>query len=205
MSKAIRILGAAAVVLGLLLPVNSLAAEHEQSESPAMSFDYLAGIGFMFGGDTIATYVTTFPPGSTLAGETANLDVKGGNGGYYFIGAGATWPRQNLALELHWGLFKDSVGDAGRFSRLATELMLFTELGRWRLGAGAMHHGSPEFKDDDLGNLEFDDATGWLVQLDYHFDVASIGVRHGNIDYELGDSSLNGDHWGIIGTLHFGD
>ncbi len=204
MRKAVKYWCAAAVMVGLLLPATSLAADHEQSESSAISINYLVGIGFMAGGDTIATYTTTFPSGSLLAGETADLDVKGGNGGYYFIGAGAQWPRYNLGLELHWGLFKDSVGDAGRFSRLATELMLFTELGDWRVGAGAMHHGSPEFKDDDLGNLEFEDATGWLVQVEYQFENASLGVRHGAIDYELSASSLNGDHWGVIGTIRFG-
>ncbi|MDJ0907254.1 MAG: hypothetical protein QNI96_14635 [Woeseiaceae bacterium] len=184
--------------------MSGYAAEPVPDDTATVTFEYLLGIGFMAGGDTIATYEVTYPPGSLLGGETVDLDVKGGNGGYYFIGAGAHLPRYNLGTEIHWGLFKDGVGDAGRFSRLASEFILYAELNRWRIGGGVMHHGSPEFKDDQLGNLEFKDAVGWLGQLEYRFEAGTLGVRYGDIDYELDTLTVNGDHWGLFGVLRFG-
>ncbi len=185
-------------------PLFGHAEEPPDLEQPAITTELLAGIGFMTGGDTIATYQVTYPSGSLLAGETVDLDVKAGRGGYYFIGAGARLPRYSLGAELHWGLFKDMVGDAGQFSRLATELVVFAELDRWRLGGGAMHHGSVEFKDDELGRYEFDDAVGWLAQLEYAFEFGTLGIRYGDIDYELDSLVVDGDHWGVFGVLRFG-
>ena len=58
-----------------------------------------------------------------------------------------------------------------RFDRYPLELIPFYNFGDHRLGAGISHHLSAELElEDFLGpDVEFDDATGWLVEYDYSF------------------------------------
>jgi len=182
-------------------------AESADSNALAFRFNSLITLGLSGGGDTIARYR------GTLFGEPAEFEVDAGGDVSLFGGVSLRWPHLHTGLLAQVGLFSGGPGNLeqrAEFSRVPLELIVVFDWKRFQPGLGVTHHFSPRFTDEGILNiaLDFEDATGVVLQLEYLFDRFNVGLRHVGIDYEpinaRGAPGLNGDHWGITGTFRFG-
>ncbi len=189
-------------LLFLVCALSATADEHQPEESVLIT--PLLSVGLTAGGDTIATYRVEY------LGDEFDADVDAGEVFFLYGGVSMTWPRAHLGLQLQGGLFGGGVGgwdDSADFTRWPVELIAFFESSKLRVGVGVTRHFSPKFEEEGTAGdleLDFDDASGWLAQLEYISGNASIGLRHVMIDYEIGDAELDGDHWGLYGTFRVG-
>ena len=179
-----------------------LAQETGEAEDTAFKISPVLSMGLTGGGDTIARYRVEF------FGEETDADVDAGDVFFFYGGAKLFWPNSNLGLTIQGGLFGGGVGnydERADFTRWPVEIIGTYETERWRLGAGVTRHFSPTFEEEGVGDnkLEFDDADGTLFQLEYKINNVAIGLRHVQIDYEIGVAKLAGDHWGVFGTVTF--
>lgn len=194
--------------IALLATFGVSGAELTDSNASAFRFNPLITMGLSGGGDTIAKYR------GTLFGEPAEFEVDAGGDILLFGGVDLSWPRRHTGLLVQAGFFSGGPGNfeqSAEFSRVPLELIAVFHWKRFRPGVGVTHHFSPRFRDEGITNLslDFEDATGSVLQLDYLFDRFNVGLRHVVIDYSLSDAlgapGLDGDHWGITGTLRFGE
>lgn len=163
---------------------------------------FVAG-GLTAGGDTIATYTVVY------LGDEFLSSVDAGETGYLFGGVNLMWPKTGLGLQLQGGLFGGGVGigeNSVDLTRYPVELIGTFERGKWRAGIGVTRHNSPKFEDktDTPFTLDFKDASGTVIQLDYLFERFSVGLRRVEIDYELPFATLDASHWGLNGEYRFG-
>ena len=179
-------------------------AEAAENTTVAVQFNPLVAAGLTAGGDTIATYRVEF------WGDDYHSDLDLGGTYFMYGGFSIQWPSHNVGILLQGGFFSDLIGDYddnADFTRWPVELIGFVETEKFRVGLGMTHHFSPTFDEDGFDNakLEFDDASGWLLQVEYMFENFSLGIRHVQIDYEIDSNQLDGNHWGLSATYRFGN
>ena len=120
------------------------------------------------------------------------------------------WPEAHVGMLLQGGLATTGVGssdDGVDFKRWPVEAIGFVEAGKMRFGLGLTHHFAPTFDEDGTGDnlrVEFDDANGWIAQIEYHSGPATIGLRYVDISYDFATLEIDGEHWGLFGTYIFG-
>ncbi|MDA3139646.1 hypothetical protein I8F95_12365 [Vibrio metschnikovii] len=147
----------------------------------------VAGVGYGFGGEKIFEGLYT-------NGKTD--DVKSNEGISIFGGIDINLA-QNITVRGTVGYKFDSIsatnGDVS-FSRVPLELIVFKGFNNHKIGAGITHQKNVKFeckvKGICSGDVEFDDATGFVAQYEYAFAPAkmsknhfAIGVKYTNIEY----------------------
>jgi len=187
-------------ILGMILCF----AQAPAARAETMQFNPLVSAGLTAGGDTIATYRAEF------WGEEYDADLDLGGTFFMYGGFSLQWPSHDVGMIFQGGFFSSFIGDYDEnadFTRWPVELIGFVKTEKLRVGLGMTYHFSPTFEEDGFGDnkLKFDDASGWLLQIEYMFRNVSVGVRHVQIDYEIDSSQLDGDHWGLFATYQFGN
>ena len=191
-------------VAGLLLG----GAAHAVEPSPAMvdarrvHVAPFVSMGLTGGGDTLATYPVVY------LGEIDNVDVKLGGNFFIYGGARIFWPAARLGVLLQGGAFVGGIGgyeESVDLTRWPVEAIAFYQAGPLSLGAGVTHHLSPTFQENGLLNrgIDFEDATGAVVQAEYGFGQWGVGLRYSAIDYTFQGITLNADNWGLYGSYRF--
>lgn len=162
------------------------------------NFTGIAAIGLTFGGDTFTK--VKFDNGD-------NDNIKAGE--LALFSGGFVYEQNDFQLQATLGYYSDRAsGDNGdvRFTRLPLEVLGFWRQEKFRLGGGITHHINPEFEIDiddniDNGTVEFDNATGFIVQADYLFeDGLALGLRFTAVEYEEDQlpDKIDGDSIGIM-------
>lgn len=194
-----------AVTCSALVPfTTAFANEDASSAGSSVEIHPIGTLGFTQGGDTLGTYRVEF------LGETSDVDVDAGDSIFLYGGIEIRWPEAHVGMLLQGGLATTGVGnyeDGVDFRRWPVEAIGFVEAGNFRLGLGATHHFSPTFDEDGLGGdlrVEFDNASGWIAQVEYRSGPAAIGLRYVDIDYDFSTLTIAGEHFGLFGTYIFG-
>lgn len=193
-------------LLLVLRPGIGFAAEPGADGPRGLDFSPVAAFGLTGGGETIARYRGIF------LGDEIDLDVDAGGTFFVYGGASLSWPVHHVGLLIQGGIFDGGFSNFEQkadFHRWPIELIGFFDWNRFRVGLGATRHLSPKFEDEGIQNysLDFRDASGSLIQLDYAVKRFTVGLRYVVIDYELdvpGGPTIDGDHWGIAGSYRFG-
>ena len=119
----------------------------------------------------------------------------------------ATAPESSPSLETQFTVgwkFDNSGAKNGEISwtRYPVELLQFYTNEKWRLGAGLTYHLRPTLKSKgvvDGINVNFDDALGLVFEVDYiNSGKNYIGARVVLIDYQIEDTSVDGNSIGIV-------
>ncbi len=159
----------------------------------AADVDGVLKAGFDFGGDTLVNAVFT-------NGDTDSIKANEG----FFVGAGAAFFNNSRTVSteitINWkytGISAEN-GDID-FTRFPVDALVFYNFPKARLGAGATYHLNPELEGSDAGTgfvgggagrVEYDDALGFLVQVDWRIaEKVAIGLRYTSLEYELPNSS----------------
>ena len=147
-------------------------------------FDYMIELGLHSGGDTLET--VPFEDGSTE-------DIEGGK--FFSLNLGIAWDMgESIESRFNLGIKYDTVdGNNGSvdFSRYISHFLLFYKVGNWRLGGGYAYHwdieldGSGVASDASYANARYDDASGYVAQIDYYFtENAYVGIQYTDIEYD---------------------
>lgn len=199
------------LVCALIMPVMS-ANGHAQdapyqnpSEKPEEKngFQFIMSLGITFGGDD-------FVEVKDENGDNVD-DLEAG--GLLYLGAGTNYRfnQSPVSLQAQIAYHYDSVdadnGDAS-FDRIEIDIIPFYNIGKHRIGLGLTQHFGPTLDmnlDYLKGNVDFDDATGVLLEYDYIMQSNfAIGVRYTDIKYEVSDvdnASVDGSNFGLF--MHY--
>lgn len=162
-------------------------AEPENTEVDTLpedmdTFDLMLAAGITFGGEDLAT-------------TTDGVSVT--TGGLIYLAAGGVFHvSPNFDVQASFGYHFDTVNaenGSADFTRTFIEVLPFykTESGN-RFGVGFTQVMSPEFSGPFGSGIEFDDASGMIIEYDWSISgnstgVASnayIGLRYVNLSYE---------------------
>lgn len=161
-------------------------------------------LGLHIGGDTIA--------GATIVGGGSD-EVKAGQ-----LLSGALglegYLTESILMKASIGLKMDFISASNgdiTFIRVPAELLAFYVGESISLGVGVTQHLGPTLEGDGVAaavNADFDDATGFIVQLDYPLNEKGyLAFRYTSINYNVVGSSvdIDGSSIGIIIGVKFGD
>lgn len=164
------------------------------------------------GGDDL--FKVEFSDGESETVEAGGLiDLKAGLS-YRFNQAPVSL---QTTLEFHFDKVTAKNGDAS-FSRFPIELLAFYHINQHRIGFGPTLHTGIELDIDfdasvlslgtAKGKIDFDDATGFIVEYGYRFKdtPATLAVRAVQIDYKVSSgngNNIDGSHLGLYGYLNF--
>ncbi|MBO6753528.1 MULTISPECIES: hypothetical protein [Spongiibacter] len=186
----------------VILPV-AAQAQVLSPTSPEPVFRGIVNAAVTDGGDDLAK--VQFKNASSEKIKAGSLLMLGG--GVLIQPRGSAFSYQ-LTANYHFDSITAKNGDAS-FDRFPLEALVFYNNGQHRFGVGVSHHLSPEveFDFDDFAKetVEFDDATGFVVE--YNYEISErvwLGLRHTSITYEVSDingAEVDGDHFGL--TAHF--
>ena len=182
-----------------------------------MSNNKLIAMLFLFSTFSTNTLAADIRPigliGAYLGGENlvettaSDLDA----GGLLYFGGGILVEQQesNLSFQATLGYKFDYVdfytsfgpGDA-TISSLPLELTAYIRNNNIRIGGGIAYHIDPEYEFcvDSLGcdHYNFDDALGLIAELSIDLQqLAFIGFRYTNIDYEIYGASIDASNFGV--------
>lgn len=185
------------------LSVNSYADHNDNYQDGAGHYRGIVAIGLTFGGDTFTT--VQFDNGD-------NESIKAGE--LALFGGGLVYEQDNWQIQGTINYYSDRTsGENGDvcFTRIPVELLGFWKQGNFRLGGGITHHLNPEFEIDidnsaENGTIEFNDATGFVIQGDYLFsNQFGLGLRYTSIEYEVDfvNEKVDGDSVGVIFSYVF--
>ena len=133
------------------------------------------------------------------------------------IGAGYRPPGGAFSVQATISWHSDSVSaglDRAAFDRFPVDVLGFYELGSHRLGVGASLSLNPrlDMKDANGDEVDFENATGVLVQYDYRWRNLGFGIRYVDVEYEVdsingtagtGSEAIDGSHVGLMLTIPF--
>lgn len=198
-----RALASSAILLGSSAFCLSSYADGQNDHSSTNTIRGIASIGLTFGGDTFTK--VKFDNGD-------NDNIKAGELAIFSVGA--IYEQNNWQVQGTIGYYADTAsGENGdvHFTRVPLEVLGFWKKDNFRLGAGITHHLSPEFEVDIDGNsangaVDFDDATGFVIQGDYFFaNRFGLGLRLTSVEYETEflAEKIDGDSVGIMFSFVF--
>ncbi|WP_332399452.1 outer membrane beta-barrel protein [Vibrio metschnikovii] len=170
----------------LALPKLALALLLGSSCANANIISGVAGVGYGFGGEKI--FEGLYDNGKTD-------DVKSNEGISIFGGVDINLIN-NFILRGTVGYKFDAIfasnGEVS-FNRVPLELIVFKGFNNHKIGAGITHQKNVKFECNVkgiCGDIEFDDATGFVAQYEYAFSPAkmsknhfAIGVKYTHIEY----------------------
>lgn len=176
--------------------------------APAQALEVrgIAKLGFDFGGDTLVTAVYT-------SGTTSKIKANEGmylGGGVSLLTSGKS---MSFDLTAAWKFTSiDATNQTFDFTRFPLEALAFYNFSGdhgVRLGGGLAYQLNPKFKASGSlanGTINFDNAVGYVVQLDYlaksHPNARggiNWGLRYTAADYEAdGVPTASGDGLGIF-------
>ena len=189
-----------------MIPICVLAQDNSKQQNlldqNMKSFYWTISLGLDFGGDTLVTMIYT---------DGHDSDIKAGE--LFHFNAGVIIPNGTTDFEtqftIGWKFDKSSAenGDVS-FDRFPVEILEFYKLRRFRFGGGITYHINPSLDGDGFASgieAEFDDALGFVLQVDYMFRQFSVGLRYTDIEYEVKDSGVDvdGNSIGIVLGLRF--
>ena len=158
--------------------------------------------GLDFGGDTMVTVIYT---------DGHDNDIKAGELAYF--NAGVIIPNGTSDFETQFTIgwkFDKSSADNGdvSFDRFPIEMLEFYKLGRFRFGGGLTYHLNPSLDGDGVASAieaDFDDALGFVLQVDFLFRQGSVGLKYTDIEYQVEGSEVDvdGNSIGIVFGLRF--
>jgi hypothetical protein len=198
-----RALASTAILLGSSTLCLSSYADDQNDNGSAYKIRGIASIGLTFGGDTFTK--VKFDNGD-------NDNIKAGE--LAIFSAGAIYEQENWQVQGTIGYYSDRAsGDNGDvcFTRIPLEVLGFWKKDNFRLGAGITHHLNPEFEVDidgsiANGTIDFDDATGFVIQGDYFFaNQFGLGLRFTSVEYEADflEKKIDGDSVGFLVSYAF--
>ena len=123
--------------------------------------------------------------------------------GGVFPTAATAYPNLETQLSIGWKFDNSSAknGDVD-WDRYPIELLQFHRTENWRFGAGITYHLNPKLEGSgDASHIQadFDDALGYIVEIDYLTSSNSIlGAKFTFIDYEINATSLSGNSVGVV-------
>ncbi len=157
----------------------------------AGDYDMLFQFGVDVGGDELfsATYTN---------GDTVNIDA----GDLLQIGVGTTFQTlpsrfPELETQLSVGYKFDAAnatnGDVD-WQRFPVEVLEFYTTPAWRFGGGLTYHLNPTLKGSGVASsvaVDFDNALGIILEVDYVMGSAYIGGRITSIDYTTSNTGVS--------------
>lgn len=160
--------------------------------------------GLHFGGDQLAEVFTSSGSESVDAGEL------------YTLGIGVALDlAPDLESRITVGIKEDGVfadnGDV-TFTRYPIDVLILRRTGNWKIGGGITYHLSPEFTASTVSTFDqakFEDALGFLLELDRELGPAYIGGRLTFIEYDsiptatVRSTSISGNSFGIVAGIRF--
>ena len=187
-----------------LLAIALSAAADTNTIDDNLGAKFLLTGGYTYGGDKIATIEYEY-------GDHANIRA----GGEFLLGLGMSYrftPSWELQLSFHYQYDREEAENGEmEFHRVPIELLGFYRQGVHRFGGGVTYHTNSEFESDfdepdDYISVGFDDALGFVLEYDYLLsDMASLGIRYTNIEYQVSGFSnkVDGSYVGLMFNLYF--
>lgn len=138
-----------------------------------------------------------------------DVDLKAG--GLFHLAAGYENRWETGGMRITYGYKFDSLdadnGDA-EIIRFPLEAIVYRRLAeRHSLGGGLVYEMSPEFEIDVIGsggNIEFDDAAGFMVYYGYSLGGSfEWGLRYTDIEYKVEGLAVDGSSFGLYGSSFF--
>lgn len=156
------------------------------------------------GGDTLASAYTE---------DGDDIDLKAG--GLFHLALGYEKKLESGGIRVTYGYKFDSLdaenGDA-EITRFPLEAVLYKTFSkRHNLGGGLVYEASPQYEEsiDGLGSLDidFDDATGFMLFYGYSTGSFEWGLRYTDIEYEYEDEffslAFDGTSYGFYVSSFF--
>lgn len=181
------------LVLAALSAAFFLAPSVAFSDGPqGKKLSWFGEISGGLGGDTLATLYF-------VDGEKQDLDA--GDGVTLSIGAAQHFSR-NFGVKYAVG-YKMSFSAAEnldvRKSTIPIDIIPYLRSGQHRFGAGLTYHLSPEFYMESYGTVEFDSATGYVVE----YGFAGFTLAYTDIDYSVEGVDFDASNIGLRYTFGF--
>jgi hypothetical protein len=155
--------------------------------------------GLHFGGDRLQTVYTS----------NGTSEVKAGGGLSFGIGIGVDLA-PDMESRITFGVKRDGVfGSNGEvtFTRYPIDVLILKKLDGWKLGGGVTYHLNPEYADTIYPAIydKYDDALGFLLELDRDLGLVYVGGRVTVIDYKITNTSINksGNSFSLVGGIRF--
>ena len=190
----------------VVLSTSLTAIAHADSSPPESGFfHWIVTAAITDGGDDLAK--VQFKNSNSEKIKAGGLLMAGG-------GILITPPQSMFSLQFTANYYFDSItaknGDAS-FDRYPVELIAFANMGQHRIGLGITEHFSPhadfDFDGFPKSSVDFDDATGYIIQYDYKlFDEMWVGLRYTGITYtvsDMHDQDVDGNNIGLTALYQF--
>jgi hypothetical protein len=192
----------AKAVVSVSLLAAACASAFAQDAAPS-AFKGIAGLGFTFGGDTLAS-------GSYTNGDSWKVSSGGGVPLYGGIEYRVS---DQFVVQGTVGYHSDRIGgDNGsiKFTRVPVEAVgLYSVNSQVRLGGGVQHASSPKISSSGVvsgNNLRFDASTALVLEGEYLFGP-SMGMKLRYVGHKFNvegsSASVNGDHLGVMLNFYF--
>lgn len=162
--------------------------------SPAKAVDFQLELGVFGGGDELAN--VTFVSGNS---ESINA------GGLLSLSMGLVFDHGDFTTRFKYGIKADTIeatnGSIDWTRNIADLLIMYKATEDVQMGIGLTYHSNVELSGSGVvaGLAEFDNAVGFLAEIDYFWDAKSyIGLSFTSIDYERNGLSFNGNSFGVV-------
>lgn len=180
-------------ILAILLTASILSPSIALSQSSSdKSLTWIGEISAGLGGDTLATL--NFQDGSSQ-------DLDAGDGVTLSVGA-LQHLSSSFGIKYAIG-YKMSFSAADnldvRKSAIPIDIVPYFRSGQHRLGAGLTYHMSPDFYMETFGTVDFDDATGYIVE----YGIRGFTVAYTGIDYSVNGFDFDASNIGIRYSFGF--
>ena len=179
------------------------------SSVASAEIDWYANVAFASGGDDLAKVEVEY-----YGGDTDDVDITAG-GGFSLSGGGMF----DLGEQTNWkgittlGYKFDGVsgrdGDSAEFDRFVVDALAVYQFPKVQFGAGVTYEFDLELdlKDINLGTTEFDNALGFIVQVDWRVtEMIMLGLRYTAIEYEasnINNVEIDGNNFSLRAGIAF--
>jgi hypothetical protein len=192
-------------ILIAMLALASMATAHA-TDMPERQLNFVAGVGFTYGGDKLAS------------GTQANNDLRAGKGLLFTVGAdyrvNAQFSLQST-IGLHIDAITSSSDDYKTFKRTPVEVLAyFHPSNKFRMGAGVRYAGNASHDANyyfDEGDM--DTKVGAVIEGEFLINKhVGIKLRYVNEKFtahkrngagRLVDSDVKGNHFGVVSNFYF--
>jgi len=161
----------------------------------------MLGASISFGGDELAT-------------TTADDDIKGGSGLFFYGGfqfplsqSGSNESGLSASIGYHYDSLSAGDGDSD-ISRVPIDAMLYHVTDTYQFGAGLTYHLNPKYSENSPfanGTVSFKDSLGFFVEAGIKpAKNWLVYGRYTSIEYDLGSDSLDGSNIALGARLYIG-
>jgi opacity protein-like surface antigen len=177
----------------------------QATDMPDRQLNYLAGVGFTYGGDQLAS------------GTYANNDLRAGKGLVMNVGAdfrvSSAFSLQST-IGLHMDAIRASGGSTRTFKRFPVEVLAyFHPTNGFRFGGGARYAGNASTESSYYNGGDYDSKVGGVVEGEFLVNKhVGIKIRYVNEKftrttqmYPQGsfETTTKANHFGVITNFYF--